>query len=237
MELLTPALVSAVLSITGAVVGGVLSYLAFQLGKKSVEQAASDARFTEAFSTFDLPTIGEYIRSEFGSVALDAYARDEKVRRSFDKALVGIRDFLDADEPQPEIEEEVAELPEEGAAPVTVPTPLSYDLDPQPGDPPALLSALAELSNGNVWNALAKLRRDVEIDIRRTYGESRSVPINSLILRTEMPEDVSKSLRRFYRTASRAVHGENVGFGEAVEALHSARTFYRYLQNVMEARF
>ena len=237
MEVLVPALVSAVLSLAGAIAGGIISYLAFQLGKKSVEETASDERFTEAFSTFDLPTIGGYIRSEFGSVALDAYARDEKVRRSFDKALVRIRDFLDADEPQPEVAEEVAELPEEDAAPVPVPTQLSYDLDPQPGDPPALLSALGELSNGNIWNALAKLRRDVEIDIRRTYGESRSVPINSLILRTEMPADVSKSLRRFYRTASRAVHGENVGFGEAAEALQSARTFYRYLQNVIDARF
>lgn len=233
---MTDLWLATALSVASALISVVVSLIAFWFGRRSVKEAASAVSFEKAFSSFDLKVIGEYLRSEFGSVALDTYARDENVRRSLDRSLARIGEFLDADEQgassKADARDEEPELVE-----VVGDREFASELNEKPGDAPAVLAALEQLRKGEIWNALAKLRRDVEIDIRQVFGESRAIPINSVIVRMEMPKDVADALKRFYRTASMAVHGDDVTFGQAVEAVNNARRFYRHLETIRNAQF
>jgi hypothetical protein len=99
------------------------------------------------------------------------------------------------------------------------------------GDPPEIQRALQTLRDGDIWSALARLRRDLEtlmISLRkRGFGDALGLspghPSGRFSLTTDAPPEAIPFFRRFYRTASAAVHGQAVTLEEALQAIEDAR--------------
>lgn len=81
-----------------------------------------------------------------------------------------------------------------------------------------LQTAAAEISKGEVWNGLARLRRAIEIrlyEIARQYGEtgqrmSVSALLDKLMRREVIPQEAVRHLKHAVAIANRGIHGENV---------------------------
>jgi hypothetical protein len=92
-----------------------------------------------------------------------------------------------------------------------------------------------------MWSALARLRRDVEtllLELRRDgYGDALGFgpPHHDgrFSITTDVPPEVAVEFRRFWRTASAAVHGQTVTEDEALAAIEDARAVYRVVARVL----
>lgn len=164
----------------------------------------------------DLIRLGSTLVDDLGAVSISSYARHGKVRREFTKALDEIRDYLSLDSSEnPPIEG--AHEPEIGSD--------------QPDS--RLRTAFRQVQSGETWNALAIMRRELELDLLGVLGEERmslrigaGQLVNLAARRGLVSSDMQSQLRYAVHVANRAIHGEPVSSGEAEEALVIVDRFF-----------
>ncbi|MBR0820233.1 hypothetical protein [Bradyrhizobium liaoningense] len=220
--------------VVGAAVPWVVALGRIWFQARSAQKLSAEAAFNEALSSDDLGKLSSYLRDEFGKVSLAIYLSDEELRARLDKYLARLTEFVAP--PVPEAEplhpnSEQADHP--SAAPVSPPPQPVPSWEEQPTDPPQIVAALQSARNGESWNALARLRRDLEGRFRAELVGTESGTSRIPMKKVPVPAEAKYVFRRFYRTAGRAIHGEDVTDEEVIQAIQDARVVYRAMEQLV----
>jgi len=109
---------------------------------------------------------------------------------------------------------------------------------------PELQKALETLRSGEAWNALARVRRYIEVVLRQRVQQSSISSerplsagqlLNLLARKERLPAHVAEGLRYALAVCNRAIHGLDVTLEEAEEALFHAAAALDALQENRDA--
>ncbi|WP_435744726.1 hypothetical protein [Microbacterium sp. PMB16] len=196
------------------------SSLAAVAAKKQLDRL-KQVRVNDVLAEPSVASLGGLLVDDLGQTTLPSYARDPEVRREFRRAFNAIRAFVgtndsDADDRGPLLSEPEPE-PESNA-------PTIGWIQPATASGRA---AIRDLNAGETWNALARMRREVETtvagllpggsDERPRVGAGRLIALASK--QGVLPAHIAANLRYPISIANAAVHGEDVSPDNALEAI------------------
>lgn len=218
-----------------AAVAGIISAVATVWAERrarreltSATAAVGEDRANVALTSNDLETFGTYLYEQLGRVTLDNYARDSRVRERLDHVVRRVAEFV---EPEGERQRDSDKTAATADMPVWSPEIL-YLIQRH-----ALGNAEGAVREGNVWNGLAELRRQIEVRLRQ-FAQIHDLPaervgarrlLNSLIARKAIPEDSRALFEYAINVANRGVHGEEVSTHEALAAIVAGAQALDYL--------
>lgn len=180
----------------------------------------------------DLKDLGDLFVRDLGGTSMPVYVRDEQQRREFRRAFNAVRAFV-GDAP-----EEAQAAGESRAGDPTAHGDLEREgLWSQELLTPDGERAIRDIQNGESWNALARMRRALEVSLADRVGDfddgKRRLAAGQLIAvaskRGAIPSEWAQALRYPLSIANRAVHGEEVPPDVAVEAVVLIDRFLREL--------
>jgi hypothetical protein len=215
-----------------SVVGGVISLLGTLLGFLSARRSqisklreAEEKQFQAALASDDLTVVGNYLEENIGRFNVYEYVSNPTVSKRIDTYLERLRFFVGTDA---ELEQQIRES--EPPPEIEVPSALPEEFE----------RVLTELRTGEIWNALARLRRYIEIALRE-IAEARDIRLErpstaghllNVLWRSEViPQDAFSNLKYAITVCNKAVHGIDVDMSEAEEALLHASVGMRRLTN------
>jgi hypothetical protein len=195
-------LVATAAGTLAAMATAILGYRAQQQTREAVRELETMAP-TDAISPLSLSALGDYIYGTLGVVPIGEYASNPTVRADVARALEEIERFVY------DTTSVAAGEPDDAAA---------HD---------SLAVARSALQRGDDWQALAQLRRSIEIELRalaRQHGVS--VPPRAGVGRLAqalrearvLSAEVAVPLAEVMQIANQAVHGEDVGPATAAQA-------------------
>lgn len=206
-------------SLAGAI-GSIVS--ANVLSRRKLREAQISS-FIDALQSDDLITLGRYLDENIGAFDISEYVADDVVADRINKYLSRIQVFLGTDTEVDE--EEKVESPLDSGEPSETLAPVAL------GFPEPFPELFEELTTGVTWNALAKLRRHLEIKLReiaesRGFKEKHLRSVGQIILNLARSKSINRvALERLRYSASvcnRAIHGRDVSDSEAMEAMWNA---------------
>jgi hypothetical protein len=183
--------------------------------RKKIEEINQE-RFRQALASESLATLGSYLDTALGNFSVAEYAENTEARTRVNVFLSKLQDFVG-------LSEGLAEKRELGVPPEPLHAPVP-DLD--------LQKVESRIEQGALWDALAALRRTIEvrlIDLARERGLTiPSQPGAGRVLRLlrereVLPEEAAKNLQYAIEIANRGVHGVEVTTDEAIAALRQAQ--------------
>lgn len=198
------------------------------LTRKRLRQA-EETLFIEALRSDSLKTLGDYLDSKVGQFELTEYAEKEEVRHRVDQFLLRIQEFVNPSET-----ERVETIEEPGEVLVGVDT-----------DDPDFQLVRHKLMTTSSWDALATLRRTVELRLVQLAVENRvevssklgiARILNSLVREGVVSPTLADNLRFSVSITNRAIHGEDVSYDEALEAVSHAQHALAELRLLREAQ-
>lgn len=197
---------AAVAATVGVVVGLVSGVIAAQQARQAA-QAVARVRTKSAESAIaavSLQALGDYLYETLGQIPIADYASNPSARRDVTSAMEDIERFLD----------------NEAAGPAETIQPAAE-----------VAAARRALADGDAWQALARLRRAIEVDLRERASEvGVEVPeragvgrlLEELDNAEGLPPNAHGPLRYAIHVANRAVHGKPISLAQADEAVHTA---------------
>ena len=190
---------------------------------------ADEADFEKVLASDEINTLGKYLDNTLGNFNIYEYASNSLISERVDKYIerikefVGTVDVMRAEEVKLEPEMEVTFVSERE---------LPDDFKP----------ILNELRTGEPWNALARLRRLIEIKLRQ-FATEIDFPQNRLrsagyILRIFEKElglnkELASMLSYAISVCNKAIHGADVSSGEAEEAISVAAQTLPEIQRII----
>jgi hypothetical protein len=225
-DLLTAIAASAGI-VSGA--GTLAAALSARLRTTQARRGTEVARVDAVMESPDLALLGTYLYDQVGDVSLADLARDRRLNDQVDAVVARVIEFIG---PEPE-EHEPAEgdaVEAEGEPPLRGPAAVRPADDYDIASTPDLVLARSEILSGNVWNGLARLRRDLERSLRaiaEAYDVGDKTPgtlrLMSTLVRTGvLPQEIEPPGHRAIDLANRAVHGEDVPIDQALSAWQDA---------------
>lgn len=184
--------------------------------------------------TDNLHQLGFYLDETLNDVTIFQYATDPKVADGVDKYLQHVQNYLGTTE---EIEKTTGNVRDKSVEAE------ADDLDAVtaslPGD---VKLVVEELRTGEVWNALARLRRHIEITLRK-LARSRGLDdsqlrsagqiLRSLRQRRLLNKEISSDLDYVIAVCNRAIHGLDVSQDQAEGAVNKAIYALRQLERTL----
>ncbi|WP_292371057.1 hypothetical protein [Methanoregula sp. UBA64] len=211
------SLISIIAGIISILFAGYNLYLAFHLRKEKINQAKEE-NFRKALESDDLETLGNFLERDIGNFTINEYVSDDTVNLKVNSYFERLQVFLST--PQ-EIRNE---------SPKTVQLPLQNGDQPLPNED--YKKILNELNFGDTWNSLARLRRTIEVQLK-DYARANEIQIrdqisagqmlNILKNQNKISDSVFKNLKFSVSIANNAIHGKDVSYDEAQEAITHAR--------------
>lgn len=178
-------------------------------------RAAEEDKLDAALQSGDLTTLGEYLERSIGAFTVREYVDRPEVAQRLDVLLDRVQGFVG--EPSGISEPSEAPLAAiEGREMLE-----GVDLGP----------VLVELERGETWNALARLRREIEAQLNRVTSEwqvssktkrSAGSLLREVERRGGVAPDAIAALRYAINVANRAVHGHEPTPDVAEEAVSAA---------------
>lgn len=198
----------------GSLAPTLVSAVRVVLAERAKLRAAEEKRFRRALGSDDIAVVGRYLEDTIGAFNLREYASNAKVAERVNAYLERLGDFLKTDA---EIEQQMREA----GQPTTAPSSMA---------PPKELDAVrAELRSGGIWNALARLRRHIEIVLRgialangavdKEATSSAGQLLRLLSRHQVVPSSAFSNLRYAVAVCNKAIHGFEVSADEAEAAL------------------
>lgn len=224
-------------AIAGSVALELYRWISGALAARSAQKSTAQLAFETALNSDNIGTVSAYLNDRLGGVDMSTYVENRAIRERVDACLRRITTFL---EPATELPDQAAEKADDSTDVSEATTVgrwgvLAEFLEPNADDPPVIQAAMSDLRDGEVWNALARLRRDIDQRLRIAVPGEKPQPAYRLALQLDMPDDIRQQLSRFYRTASAAIHGEDVDLGDALEAVSRVRSVYAFLDHAPES--
>lgn len=192
-----------------------LNVLATAIARRRKYHALQKQELESVLQSDDLQALGEYMDDTLGGVSMLEYSSSSAVASRVDRFIERVQDFVGTSDRMAEKTEPVPEF-------------LSARVHPS-GD--EFEDVLRELETGEPWNALARLRRQVERRLRALLGEpavegTRPRGAAQLLRRAMsaglIDEQIKDLLSYALSVSNRAVHGVDVEYGEAEEAIWAA---------------
>jgi hypothetical protein len=199
--------------------------------KESVIKKIKGDKLDQVLETDDINKLGNYLEETLSEVSIYQYSKNPEIERQFDRYLEKIKGYVGTTE---EISQE--EIPEE---PENVEPVVGFQ-DVFPRLTAEYNSVIDELNNGEPWNALAKLRRNIELKLQNVAEErgllkSKKIPLRRLINVLNKEEVLSgqakEKLNYAISVSNKAVHGIDVEFNTASEAIAMAFTALQEFQD------
>ena len=177
---------------------------------------AKHQRFNEVLDSSDLGVVGSYLDEVIGGFNVYEYVRAEEVATTVDRYLDKLKWFVSTDA-------DIARAAESAGG------------GPEPEDAVGmsdeLQTALREVRWGEVWNGLARLRREIETRLRSIGARegfwvyktsSASVKLTAALSLGLISEEDYGWLASAVAVCNEAVHGGDVGRDEAERAVRVA---------------
>jgi hypothetical protein len=223
-----------VLSAAAAAVGVIAASAQLALTRKQSNDARTEVeRLTErdataALQSNDIEKFGRYLYDNIGPTRVSNYAGNAQIRGRVTQALDSVLDFLGPEEPgvtadETQVVEQEAQLPDVREA-------IQRSEPEVIRETSEMATALNEITFGEVWNGLARMRRYIERTLlelydgdppperRRTAGRM----VNELGRMGRIPESSLGQLSYAIKVANAGIHGEEVEVGQAQEAWEAA---------------
>jgi hypothetical protein len=179
---------------------------------------ADEDAFQHALTSESLATLGSYLDKSLGQFLLSEYADNPRIRRRVDLFVTRLQEYVGPEEPLPWPPKQEAPKPTVGAR-AFVDRELKLVED--------------KLISGPTWDALASLRRLIEVRLRLLADKSKislsrrvgaGGILQALLLAQAIPGSTAERLRYAINVANRGIHGIDVSSEEGYEALRQARS-------------
>lgn len=174
----------------------------------------------------DIIALGEYLDNDIGKLSISDYVENEKLTKKIDYLINRLTRFVGTEEEiQSEREEQEKYEQENPAKDLIKDFPYTNKISEE------FDKIIKELYLGEPWNALARLRRYIEILLKNIGEENgfltkKNYSVTQLIdilhKSNLIDSDVANNLRYSIHVSNRAVHGQELKRGEAEEAIHHA---------------
>ena len=178
---------------------------------------AKKLRLQQVLESADLTEVGRYMDDVVGNFSLGEYVSNSEATQTIDACLVRLENFVGTNVEKP--------------AEATKAPPSSKPEKGLPSAPEEIRAALETLGAGEPWNALARVRRYLEIRLRDFARQNEAIgnqPLSagqlvSLLTRKGLLEpQTESSLRYAISICNRGIHGLDINLREAEEAIHHA---------------
>lgn len=182
------------------------------------QKALRKEEFKKVIGSYKIDVLGGYLYQNLGKISVYEYAKDGEEAEKLHKYLSRIADMLSADE-----DGEKSSTTSAQSSQINAGLPDARDFLTLSQD---LRAALNEIKTGEVWNGLARVRRDLEIKIFQV-AEANKIPVNKNSLGSLLmylgksgiiSEDAIGNLRWALSIANRAIHGNDISRIDAEEA-------------------
>jgi hypothetical protein len=206
-------------------------------------RAAEESSFVAALASDDLDKLGQYLDEKIGAFDISEYVSNTMVADRVDRYIGRILSFVGTDEDVSEDEkvEPPTHEPDDTYSSIVVVDDAVDTVEPveQP-----FHSFLVEAEVGESWNALARLRRHVEIELRaiaanlgfkERHLHSAGQIIQILSKKTGVNMDALGRLRYAVSVCNRAIHGREVSDAEAAEAVSNALVGLKELRDSLSS--
>ncbi|MEC3909441.1 hypothetical protein U5A82_02820 [Sphingobium sp. CR2-8] len=217
----------------GAAASGASSFARTWFTNRKAKKATEAAKFQSVLDSGDIAIIGDYLKRSLGTVSAGSYVNNDTVRRQVNATIETISKVvaLDPNDSGKVSSQTVAASQKSHQPEITDPDDvLDTSVQPIPAavsNSSILNEAMEELKSGKYWNALFAIRRDLEVRLRNLSGAGVMVNPGRLISDVE----AAKAYKIFYRTASRAIHGDPVADDDVIAAMEAANYLYWALDN------
>ena len=187
---------------------------AMQQAKKL--QQAQQQRLNEVLESSDLGVVGSYLDEVIGGFNVYEYVTAEDVATTVDRYLDKLKWFVSTDA-------DIARAAKLAGGVIDPEDALAMSQE--------LKTALHEVRWGEIWNGLARLRREIEIRLRSIaaregYSESKPLSAGDLLKAAQrlgmITRDEYHLLASAVAISNDAVHGVDVGRDEAERAVRLA---------------
>lgn len=195
--------------------------------KRRILELVEEQKLEAALASDDIEQLGQYLDRSLANVTVFQYSSDLQVSKRIDRYLKRVQEYVGTTE---EIEKSADSTQPTATETHRVSTP-EPDSVPQDFKP-----ILEEFATGETWNALAQLRRNIEMRLRHLavsrdldISRARSAgPLLRVLAKAGLVDQATvKNLEYTLNVSNRAIHGFEVSPGEAegaiAEALHSLR--------------
>ncbi len=182
--------------------------------RKTLEEIDSKL-FKQALASADIKQLGNYLDNNIGNVTIKEFSTNPKIQKKVNHYIQNIISFIGTAEDIKKTEVKSHE------------TEIIYN----PEIPKEFHPILKELRFGQPWNALAQLRRHIEISLRAIVNEynidlKEFMPITQTLSTLGSMNLISTSSIRDLKYAvsicNKAVHGIETSLPEAEEAIQMA---------------
>jgi hypothetical protein len=179
--------------------------------------AADEEAFQAALASESLHSLGSYLDKSLGPFLVTEYANNSEVKSRVDLFIARLQEYVGSSE---KVKQE--------AEPTPPATPESVSI----GANDELSVADHKLAEATPWDALATLRRIIEMQLRELARQhdlklperSGAGAILEVLRRSQIvPDNLASSLRYAVEVANRAIHGLEVSTFETDEAIRQAR--------------
>ena len=121
--------------------------------KRKLKEAEAK-KISSVLAEDDITTLGAYVDNVIGPFNMREYATNSKVERRVDAYIERVQEYIGTPE---DIAREREEAPRQADLPPTLDSQLPHEFQP----------ILQELRFGESWNALARLRRHIEMTLKK----------------------------------------------------------------------
>lgn len=216
-------LLASIVTALSALVGVFIGYVQQRRQRNHILSITEEQKLDGVLSTDNLHQLGSYLDETLNDVTIFQYSTDPKVADRVDKYLQHVQNYLGTTD---EIEKTTESIRDKGVE--TDANSLDAVTASLPRD---LKLVVEELRTGEVWNALARLRRHTEI-LLRELARSRGLDDSQLrsagqilrLLRQRrlLDEEVGRNLDYVISVCNRAIHGLDVSQDQAEDAVNKA---------------
>nr|WP_321350493.1 hypothetical protein [uncultured Methanoregula sp.] len=191
--------------------------VAYRLTKEKINKAKEE-NFQKALESDDLEILGNFLEKKIGNFTISEYVSDNDVNLKVSSYFERLQNYLSS--------------------------PMEFEKEPIKSEHPHFESAnkqlpdedfnkiLHELNFGDTWNSLARLRRTIEVQLKK-YARVNDIQVreqisagqilNILRNQEKISDSVFRNLKFSVSIANNAIHGKDVSYDEAQEAITHAR--------------
>jgi hypothetical protein len=214
-EIITSLSASVLVSVVTAAVTEGAQYFKTFLDERKKLAAAEESYFRQVLASDSIDVLGRYLDNEVGNFLVSEYVSSDKARLRIDSIINSMQDFVGREK------EVMEDLPiVESIARPTSPVSDEFRL------------IFSKLQSGIAWDALAALRRHIEIKLKQLISkkdilvDDRSSAGRLLSILSQkglLANNVERQLRYAVDVANRAIHGHDVSISIAEEAVFMAQ--------------
>lgn len=210
-----------------SVLATLFSYLYNKYQQRLKLEMLKEKNFETILETSNIKDLGTYLDKEIGQLTISDYVENKDINKRIDTLINKLTLFVGTEEQinkETEENKESEKLTKENSQ-----TLKDFPYKGKLGE--EFDKIINELNYGEPWNALARLRRHIEIELRN-LAKKNNLSIDKIYNMTHLilllkqtgiiDIDISRNLEYPIHVSNRAVHGQNLNKGEAQEAIFLA---------------